>query len=162
MALQAIAAGADVNLAYRTPRAHRLVKDTSSKAAAPAPGSPAARAAAAAGTAPPPPAAAAEEEASPRACGDVTVLHAAATIGYAPMFEFLMQNGASWQHEDAYRRNPLHYAVLYDRSVCAKLVLRRGGDPHRARDAKGKTPMDMVMDKGRVDDEELFLLLSSM
>jgi Arf-GAP/coiled-coil/ANK repeat/PH domain-containing protein len=108
------------------------------------------------------PAVPAAEESSPRACGDVTVLHAAAANGYAPMFDFLMQNGASWQHQDAYRRNPLHYAVLYDHGLCAKLVLRRGGDAHKARDARGRTPMDMVMDKGRVADEELFLLLSSM
>jgi hypothetical protein len=36
-----------------------------------------------------------------------------------------------------------------------------GGDLQRLRDARGRTPMDMAMAKGRVTDEELFILLSS-
>ena len=90
------------------------------------------------------------------------MLHAAAAVGFGAMFEFLMQNGATWQHVDIHRRNPLHYAILHDNSGCAKLVLRRGGEAYKERDSRGKTAMDMIMDKGRVDDEELFLLLNSL
>ena len=35
------------------------------------------------------------------------------------------------------------------------------GELQRCRDARGRTPMDLAMAKGRVADEELFLLLSS-
>lgn len=35
------------------------------------------------------------------------------------------------------------------------------GELQRAKDARGRTPMDLAMMKGRVTDEELFVLLSS-
>lgn len=60
-----------------------------------------------------------------------------------------------------------HYAVLFDATDAAKLLMRRaagaagGGELQRCRDARGRTPMDLAMAKGRVADEELFLLLSS-
>ena len=44
------------------------------------------------------------------------------------------------------------------------MLIRRsgpGGDLQRALDARGHTPFDYAMAKGRVTDEELFLLLSS-
>jgi hypothetical protein len=55
--------------------------------------------------------------------------------------------------------------VLHDAADVAKLLMRRsggGGELQRARDARGCTPFDIAMAKGRVADEELFVLLSSM
>lgn len=140
-----IAAGADVNQAYRTPRAQKLVKDThvASLRADPA----AAEAAAA-------------EDRSPRGCGDVTVLHAAAAEGWPPMVEFLLQNGAQWQHKDAYGRTPLHYALLHNAMATAKQLLRRGGELAGMRDARGNTALDLMLQRGRVSDEELLVLVS--
>lgn len=149
MALQALAAGADVNAAYRTPRAQRLVRDTSSKSSS---------------------ACSHEQQQhvevppSPtfQACGTVTALHGAAAAGSGPLLEFLLQNGASWQHTDAQGRSPLHYAILYDSVECAKQLLRKwGSDVAGVRDVRGQTAMDYVMAKGRVSDEELFVLLSN-
>jgi hypothetical protein len=61
-------------------------------------------------------------------------------------------------------RPPQHYAVLFDAGEVAKLLMRRsgsGGELQRARDSCGLTPFDLAMAKGRVADEDLFLLLSS-
>lgn len=54
--------------------------------------------------------------------------------------------------------------MLHDSAEAAKLLMRRGGDSSeqlRARDSRGRTPMDLAMLKGRVTDEELFVLLSA-
>ena len=54
--------------------------------------------------------------------------------------------------------------MLFDAGEVAKLLMRRsgsGGELQRARDSCGLTPFDLAMAKGRVADEDLFLLLSS-
>ncbi len=89
------------------------------------------------------------------------MLHAAAAAGCGPLLKFLLQIGASWQHKDAQGRTPLHYAVLHDSVECAKLLLKRSVEVARCRDVRGQTAMGLVMAKGRVSDEELFLLLSN-
>lgn len=205
LALQALAAGADVNAPYRTPRAHRLVRDTISRdrpAGASSPKRAAAAETAAAGaritatnesdssvtavtshqamqhhqqghpttasaTSASTAAAAEEEEEQPdtpsswSACGSVSVLHAAAASGNRLLLEFLLQNGASWQQTDAGGRSALHYALLHEAFDCAKQLLRRGcGQLAGLRDSKGQSAMDLCLAKGRVEDEELFLLLS--
>lgn len=54
----------------------------------------------------------------------------------------------------------LHYALLADHHAAAKLLLRRGASVSAA-DASGRSAWDLVVSvKGRVADEELFLLLS--
>jgi ankyrin repeat protein len=91
----------------------------------------------------------------------VTVLHAAAAAGHGPLLEFLLLNGSSWSHTDIRGRSALHYAILFDGSECAKVLLRRGAaELCLMQDDEGRTAMDLVMAQGRVQDEELFLLLS--
>jgi len=78
------------------------------------------------------------------------------------LLELLLQNGASWQQTDAGGRSALHYALLHDGVECAKQLLRRGGGQLAGmRDSRGQSAMDLCLAKGRVEDEELFLLLSS-
>lgn len=186
LALHALAAGADINAAYRTPRAQHLVRNTSLKDCKPPAGTAAAeggggsRESSSSGgdssttgnaeCASPSAAVAASGAAvgdqSPRTptwhgCGTVTVLHAAAAAGNSVLMEFLLQNGASWQPTDVQGRTPLHYAILHDCVDCAKLLLKRSSDAAKAMDARGRTAMDLMMAKGRISDEELFLLLSS-
>lgn len=208
MALQALAAGADVNAAYRTPRAHRLVRDTLARDKAPTSPSKkqaaaaaaaavgqgqdpsnssgsvsqqydaggnssrqqeeAALAAATAGAATAGAAGGAESEeeqpdapSSWTACGSVSVLHAAAAAGNRVLLEFLLQNGASWQQTDAGGRSALHYALLHDAVECAKQLMGRGREALAGmRDARGQSGLDLCLAKGRVQDEELFLMLS--
>jgi ankyrin repeat protein len=89
------------------------------------------------------------------------VLHAAAAAGHRVVLELLLQNGASWQQTDAGGRSALHYALLHEAVGCAKLLLRRGGSQLAGmRDARGVSAMDVCLAKGKVEDEELFLLLS--
>lgn len=143
-----MAARADINAAYRTPRAQRLVRDTSSKASSREQQQQRQDN---------------EEPPSPvcQACGTVTVLHAAAVAGSGTLLEFLLQNGASWQHTDAQGRSPLHYALLHDSVDCAKQLLKKGGSEIAGiKDVRGETAMDYVMAKGRVSDADLFVLLS--
>jgi ankyrin repeat protein len=76
------------------------------------------------------------------------------------MLEFLLQNGAQWQHKDAHGRTPLHYALLHNAPATAKQLLRRGAVVAGVRVGRGNTALDLVMARGRVSDEELFVLLS--
>jgi hypothetical protein len=95
------------------------------------------------------------------ACGSVSVLHAAAAVGNRVLLEFLLQNGASWQQTDAGGRSTLHYALLHDSVECAKQLMGRGREALAGmRDARGQSGLDLCLAKGRVQDEELFLLLS--
>jgi hypothetical protein len=203
LALQALAAGADINAAYRTPRAHKLVRDTI--ALDKDPSSPTKQAAAAnmgadgssgnstntsrmigqagggsssSSSSQQHPSGAStaaavggnqqqQEEQQPdtpsswAACGSVSVLHAAAASGDRVLLELLLQNGASWQQLDAGGRSALHYALLHEAVDCAKQLLRRGGGQLAGmRDGRGRSAMDLCLAKGKVEDEELFLLLS--
>jgi ankyrin repeat protein len=72
----------------------------------------------------------------------------------------LPQNGAPLEPHDSNNRSPLHYAIVWDHSDCAKLLLKRGADV-MCKDTTGHTAWDLALIKGRVSDEELFVLLSS-
>ena len=55
-------------------------------------------------------------------------------VGGPALLEYLLQAGASTSPVDAYRRTPLHYAILFDNAAAAKALLRRGSS-RRARPA---------------------------
>ncbi|KAG2497400.1 hypothetical protein HYH03_004555 [Edaphochlamys debaryana] len=89
-------------------------------------------------------------------------LHLAAYEGSGALLELLLQNGAPVDGVDAAGggHTALHYALLADRYDAAKLLLRRGASLAAA-DAEGRRAWDLVVGvKGRVGDEELFLLLN--
>lgn len=95
-------------------------------------------------------------------CSACSVLHAASASGNCALLEFLLQNGASWQQTDAAGRSALHYALLHDAVGCAKQLLLRGGALLAdMRDNNACSAMDLCLSRGRVEDEELFLLLSA-
>ncbi|KXZ48617.1 hypothetical protein GPECTOR_26g520 [Gonium pectorale] len=144
-ALQALAWGADPAAAVRGPRAALLIQEMLEAAgsdAAPIPRSPAHRAGGLALALPP--------------------LHLAAAEGCLPLVELLLQSGAPADATDAAGGGftALHYALLADRYDAAKLLIRRGASL-KATDSSGRGAWDLVVGvKGRVGDEELFLLLS--
>eukprot|EP00798_Chlamydomonas_sp_ICE-L_P021098 gene21098-27985_t len=80
-------------------------------------------------------------------------------ISPAGMAEYLLQNGAQIGEVDHFGRTPLHYAILFDSTLVAKMLLRRGA--RDVRDASGCTAFDLAVKKGRLSDEELFVLLSN-
>jgi ankyrin repeat protein len=85
----------------------------------------------------------------------------ACELGHDAVAECLLQNGASpdaASGEDG--GSALHAAVRAGRDDVAKLLVRRGASV-TARDAKGRTALDAAMDRGSIQDEELFLMLSS-
>ena len=88
-------------------------------------------------------------------------LRVACELGHDAVAECLLQNGAS---PDAASGDDggsaLHAAVRAGRDDVAKLLVRRGASV-TARDAKGRTALDAAMDRGSIQDEELFLMLSS-
>ncbi|GAX79042.1 hypothetical protein CEUSTIGMA_g6482.t1 [Chlamydomonas eustigma] len=75
------------------------------------------------------------------------------------MIELLLQNGAPVEGVDQYGRTPLHYAIIMDCTQAAKALLRRGAKPS-TRDLSGASPFDVAVAKGKVEDEELFLMLA--
>ncbi|KXZ48579.1 hypothetical protein GPECTOR_26g482 [Gonium pectorale] len=157
-ALQALAWGADPAAAVRRPRAALLIQEMLEAAgsdAAPILRSPAHRAGGLALALPP--------------------LHLAAAEGCLPLLELLLQSGAPADATDAAGCGftALHYALLAGRYLvslhykcyttrydAAKLLIRRGASL-KATDSSGRGAWDLVVGvKGRVGDEELFLLLS--
>ncbi|KAG1671342.1 hypothetical protein FOA52_002952 [Chlamydomonas sp. UWO 241] len=77
----------------------------------------------------------------------------------AAMLELVLQNGGLLEGRDRYGRTPLHYAIIFDNGPAAKVLLRRGASP-KTPDAFGAKPFDVAVAKGRVTDEDLFLLLA--
>jgi len=90
---------------------------------------------------------------------ELSLLHLAAKAGHQGMMELLLQYGAKPDVEDLYRRTPLHYCMLFNTTQTAKLLLRKGADAGR-KDAGNCTALDAAMMRGRVTDEELFVLLT--
>ncbi|GIL77313.1 hypothetical protein Vretifemale_6788 [Volvox reticuliferus] len=89
-------------------------------------------------------------------------LHLAAADGSLPLLEVLLQNGAPIDAVDGAGggHTALHYALLADRYDAAKLLIRRGASLTVA-DSAGRRAWDLVVGvKGRVADEELFLMLN--
>ncbi len=52
--------------------------------------------------------------------------------------------------------------MLHDHGGCAKLLLKRGADSQQWRDGRGRnwSALDFAMQKGRVSDDEMLVLLS--
>lgn len=63
------------------------------------------------------------------------------------------------QARDAYGRTPLHYCLLYEAYYIARMLLRRGADKN-VKDCAGQTALDIAIRRGRMQDEELLVLLS--
>lgn len=90
----------------------------------------------------------------------VRLVREASANGHEGVLEALLQNGASVNAVSGPdRATALHAAVRAGRDGVAKLLIRRGAAPE-AKDGKGRTALDAAMDRGSIQDEELFLLLS--
>ncbi|GLI59448.1 hypothetical protein VaNZ11_001273 [Volvox africanus] len=150
-ALQAFAWGADPAAHVRGPRAALLIQEMLEAAGGVAVGGNGS------GSMPP----------RPHAGGGVLALtlpplHLAAADGCLPLLEVLLQNGAPIDAVDGAGggHTALHYALLADRYNVAKLLIRRGASLTVA-DSAGRRAWDLVVGvKGRVADEELFLMLN--
>eukprot|EP00891_Asterochloris_glomerata_P008374 jgi/Astpho2/8374/e_gw1.00122.15.1_t len=89
-------------------------------------------------------------------CSLVLLLQA----GDLAIVEYLLQNGASYDKLDSFNRSPLHYSIMFDHPAISKQLLRRGAN-RIAIDANRRTALEMAIAmKGRIADEELFVMLS--
>ena len=89
-------------------------------------------------------------------------LRIACECGHEGMVECLVQNGADVSaKDDVTGQTALHMCVTRNRDACAKLLIRRGANVDVV-DGKGRTPLDVAMERGHIKDEELFLMLSDM
>jgi ankyrin repeat protein len=69
------------------------------------------------------------------------------------------ESEALLQAQDLYGRTPLHYCLLYEAHSIARMLLRRGADKSIT-DCVGQTALDVAIQRGRMQDEELLVLLS--
>lgn len=99
-----------------------------------------------------------DEESSDGGDG-ATALHLACSRQDVLMTEFLLQNNAPFEAQDTHGRTPLHYCVLLDWQEGAKMLMKRGANP-AATDSLGLTAMDLAVAKGKITDEEMFVLLT--
>mmetsp|Transcript_18510 Transcript_18510/g.51848 ORF Transcript_18510/g.51848 Transcript_18510/m.51848 type:complete len:859 (-) Transcript_18510:217-2793(-) len=90
---------------------------------------------------------------------ELSLLHAAARNNHVGCMELLLQHGAKPDAPDMYKRSPLHYCMLFQTNEAAKLLLRKGAAADST-DMSNCTPLDTAMKRGRLTDEELFVMLS--
>ncbi|XP_031475849.1 ADP-ribosylation factor GTPase-activating protein AGD3-like isoform X18 [Nymphaea colorata] len=90
-----------------------------------------------------------------------SLLHLACHTADVGMIELLLQYGAKINASDAKCRTPLHHSILKGHNAIAKLLVSRGADT-LAVDGDGKSPLQLGMDAGTINEEELFILLSDM
>ncbi|KAF3775260.1 ADP-ribosylation factor GTPase-activating protein [Nymphaea thermarum] len=90
-----------------------------------------------------------------------SLLHLACHTADIGMIELLLQYGAKINASDAKCRTPLHHSILEGHNATAKLLVSRGADT-LAVDGDGKTPLQLGMDAGTINEEELFILLADM
>ncbi|KAL3136510.1 hypothetical protein ABBQ38_005760 [Trebouxia sp. C0009 RCD-2024] len=95
----------------------------------------------------------------PSSTAGFCALHFACQTGDISLIEYLLQNGAKWDRSDPYRRTPLHYCILHEHPQAAKQLLKRGADK-TTQDVLGQKPLDMLIRKGKVSDDELLMMLS--
>ncbi|XP_011623418.1 ADP-ribosylation factor GTPase-activating protein AGD3 isoform X1 [Amborella trichopoda] len=88
-----------------------------------------------------------------------SLLHLACQNADIGMIELLLQYGAQVNVQDWKGWTPLHHCLLKGRNMFAKLLLSRGANP-RATDREGKTPLQLGLETGTMNDEELFVMLS--
>mmetsp|Transcript_31543 Transcript_31543/g.70205 ORF Transcript_31543/g.70205 Transcript_31543/m.70205 type:complete len:908 (+) Transcript_31543:167-2890(+) len=146
--VRAVGAGGDVAAPHRHPRAQRLAATAHQMSGGSATATPAIPTAG--------PTALHRAAATPQQSAGA----GGSTRPSTAMLEYLLQNGAPMDGTDQYGRTALHYAMIFDNIPVAKALLRRGANAN-LRSQIGNTPFDIGVNKGRVPDEELFLLLAS-
>lgn len=89
----------------------------------------------------------------------LSALHFAAAAGDLVTLELLTLCGAPLDQRDPFGRTVLHYCVLAQWEAGAKLLLHKGASA-RATDILRQSALEMAMGRGRIADEELFVLLA--
>ncbi|XP_031490312.1 ADP-ribosylation factor GTPase-activating protein AGD3 isoform X2 [Nymphaea colorata] len=88
-----------------------------------------------------------------------SLLHLACQTADIGMIELLLQYGANINATDSKGQTPLHHCVLRGNNIVAKLLISRGANT-LAVDVNGKTALQVGVDTGTINDEELFNALS--
>jgi ankyrin repeat protein len=61
------------------------------------------------------------------------------------------------QVQDARGHTPLHYSMLFEHNDVAAVLVKRGA-PKGCTDARGQTPLDVAISRGRIDETLLEML----
>ena len=89
----------------------------------------------------------------------LSVLHFAAASRDLVTLELLALCGAPLDQGDPFCRTALHYCVLAQWDEGAKLLLHKGASA-KATDIIRQSALEMAMGRGKIADEELFVLLA--
>ena len=69
-----------------------------------------------------------------------------ATVGNFPLIRFLLDQGASLEARDFFKRTPLHWAIEANQALIVSRLLQEGADPN-ASDRIGKTALMFSLDQ---------------
>lgn len=84
-----------------------------------------------------------------------TLLHLSASLGFERFSRELLLRGVDSKQRDANGFTPLHFAALFGKVDCARLLISEGADPTIV-DIWGRVPKQVALDAGHNDAAEVF------
>ena len=85
------------------------------------------------------------------------ILHLAAGVGDTTLLKILLKNKIDINKRDALGRTPLLFALLYDRTQCAKMLLDHGADYFSLANNQGKTLLMVAAERRNIEGLKLLL-----
>ena len=85
------------------------------------------------------------------------ILHLAAGVGDTTLLKILLKNKIDINKRDALGRTPLLFALLYDRTQCAKMLLDQGADYFSLANDQGKTLLMVAAERRNIEGLKLLL-----
>ena len=85
------------------------------------------------------------------------ILHLAAGVGDTTLLKTLLKNKIDINQRDALRRTPLLFALLYDHTQCAEILLDQGADYFSLANDQGKTLLMVAAERRNIEGLKLLL-----
>ena len=85
------------------------------------------------------------------------ILHLAAGVGDTTLLKTLLKNKKNINTKDPLGRTPLLFALLYDRTQCAKMLLDQGADYFSLANDQGKTLLMVAAERRNIEGLKLLL-----
>ena len=85
------------------------------------------------------------------------IVHLAAGVGDTTLLKILLKNKIDINKRDALGRTPLLFALLYDRTQCAKMLLDQGADYFSLANNQGKTLLMVAAERRNIEGMKLLL-----
>ncbi|MYD61490.1 MAG: ankyrin repeat domain-containing protein [Gemmatimonadetes bacterium] len=85
------------------------------------------------------------------------IVHLAAGVGDTTLLKTVLKNKININKRDTLGRTPLLFALLYDRTQCAKMLLDQGADYFSLANDQGKTLLMVAAERRNIEGLKLLL-----